>query len=93
MSVTTYAPLTPALLIEEGEGAEYTDRELMVIAAGREVRDMVLASWHPGQSAESVRPATGWDLRVADTSRQTATPTAAELEILRACDPAGFRTR
>jgi glutaconate CoA-transferase subunit B len=56
-------------------------------------REMLLASWHPGQSAESVRAATGWDLRVADDCRQTAIPTAAELEIVRACDPAGFWTR
>ena len=56
-------------------------------------REMVLASWHPGQSAESVRAATGWDLRVADSCRETPTPTATELEIVRACDPAGFWTR
>lgn len=56
-------------------------------------REMLLASWHPGQSAESVRAATGWDLRMADGCRQTAIPTAAELEIVRACDPAGFWTR
>ena len=56
-------------------------------------REMLLASWHPGQSAESVRAATGWDLRVADGCSETPTPTAAELEIVRACDPAGFWTR
>ncbi len=72
---------------------EYTERELIVIAAGREIRDMVPASWHPRQSTESVRAATGWDLRVADGCRQTAIPTAAELEIVRACNPAGFWTR
>ena len=56
-------------------------------------REMLLASWHPGQSAESVRAATGWDLRVAGGCSETPTPTAAELEIVRACDPAGFWTR
>jgi glutaconate CoA-transferase subunit B len=56
-------------------------------------REMVLASWHPGQSAESVQAATGWSLRLADRCGQTPTPTAAELEIVRACDPAGFWTR
>ena len=55
-------------------------------------REMLLASWHPGQSAESVRAATGWDLRVAGGCSETPTPTAAELEIVRACDPAGFWT-
>ena len=58
-----------------------------------ETREMVLASWHPGQSVEAVRAATGWDLRLAEGCRQTAIPTAAELEIVRACDPAGFWTR
>jgi acyl CoA:acetate/3-ketoacid CoA transferase beta subunit len=90
---------------------EYTDRELMVIAAEREIRDgnlvfagmrlpggcgpdiASLASWDPGRSVEAVRAATGWDLRVADGCRQWAIPTAAELEIVRACDPAGFWTR
>src|SRR3972149_3855724 len=58
-----------------------------------ETREMVLASWHPGQSVEAVRAATGWDLRVADGCRQTGTPTAAGLEIVRACEPAGVWPR
>jgi glutaconate CoA-transferase, subunit B len=56
-------------------------------------REMLLASWHPGQSVEAIMAATGWDLRVADGCGETPTPTAAELEIVRACDPAGFWTR
>ena len=56
-------------------------------------REMLLASWHPGQSAEAVRAATGWDLRVSDGCRETPTPTGAEREIVRACDSAGFWTR
>jgi len=55
--------------------------------------EMLLASYHPGQSVESVRAATGWDLRVADDCRETPTPTAQELDIVRACDPSGFWTR
>ncbi len=58
-----------------------------------ESREMLLASWHPRQSIESVRAATGWSLRLADGSGETPTPTAAELEIVRACDPSGFWTR
>jgi glutaconate CoA-transferase, subunit B len=58
-----------------------------------ETREMVLASYHPGQSVESVQAATGWALRVASDCRETPTPTAAELDIVRACDPAGFWTR
>ena len=54
---------------------------------------MYLASYHPGQSVESVRAATGFDLAVAADVGPTPTPTAAELAIVRACDPAGFWTR
>jgi hypothetical protein len=35
---------------------------------------------------------TGWDFRVAAHCRETPTPTAAELDIVRACDPAGLWT-
>ena len=56
-------------------------------------REMLLASYHPGQSVESVRAATGWDLRVAADVGETATPTSDELAIVRDCDPGGFWTR
>ena len=55
--------------------------------------EMTLASYHPGQSVERVRAATGWALQVASDVRETPTPTAAELAIVRACDPEGFWTR
>jgi glutaconate CoA-transferase subunit B len=55
--------------------------------------EMVLASYHPGQSVETVRAATGWDLRVARDVRETATPTADELAVVRDCDREGFWTR
>jgi glutaconate CoA-transferase subunit B len=56
-------------------------------------KEMLLASYHPGQSVASVTAATGWALRVAPDARETPTPSEAELEIVRACDPAGFWTR
>ena len=58
-----------------------------------ETRVMYLASYHPGQSVESVRAATGFELTVAPDIGATATPTEAELAIVRECDPAGFWTR
>ena len=58
-----------------------------------ETREAVLASYHPGQSADSVRAATGWPLRVAADVRETVPPTEQELGIVRACDPEGFWTR
>jgi glutaconate CoA-transferase subunit B len=52
-----------------------------------------LASFHPGQSVETVRAQTGWDLRVAPDVAETPTPTPYELAIVRECDPRGFWTR
>jgi len=52
-----------------------------------------LATFHPGQSVESVRAQTGWELRVAPDVAETPTPTASELAIVRDCDPQGFWTR
>jgi glutaconate CoA-transferase subunit B len=54
---------------------------------------MYLASYHPGQSVESVRAATGFALAAAPDVAPTPTPSAEELAIVRECDPAGFWTR
>ncbi len=56
-------------------------------------KEMVLASYHPGQTVARVKAATGWDLQVASDVSETPTPTPAELAIVRQCDPAGFWTR
>ncbi len=56
-------------------------------------KEMVLASYHPGQSVASVQAATGWELRAAPDVRETPPPTAEELVVVRNCDPAGFWTR
>ena len=58
-----------------------------------ETREAALASYHPGQSVDSVRAATGWPLRVAGDVRETVPPTQEELGFVRACDPEGFWTR
>ncbi len=49
-----------------------------------------LATYHAGQSVESVRAQTGWDLRIAPDAAETPGPTAHELAIVRECDPQGF---
>ncbi len=56
-------------------------------------KEAYLASYHPGQSVDTVRAETGWELRVAADVRETASPTPAELSIVRECDPEGFWTR
>jgi len=55
--------------------------------------EMILASYHPGQTVDSVRAATGWDLRIAPDCKETPTPTPEELAIVHECDPSGFWTR
>jgi glutaconate CoA-transferase subunit B len=55
--------------------------------------EMLLASTHPGVTAEEVRAQTGWPLRAAATVAETPAPTAAELAMIRRFDPDGFWTR
>lgn len=50
-------------------------------------KEACLSSYHRGGSVESVRAETGWELKVAADVRETASPTAEELRIIRECDP------
>jgi len=76
-----------------GGGPSAVITTLAVFRADPAAGELVLASYHPGQSVASVRAATGWDPRVAPDVGETPTPTADELAIVRECDPAGFWTR
>jgi len=76
-----------------GGGPSAVITTLGVFRFDPDTREMLLASYHPGQSVESLKAATGWDLRVAADIGPTPTPTAEELAIVRDCDPAGFWTR
>jgi glutaconate CoA-transferase subunit B len=76
-----------------GGGPSAVITTLAVFRFAPPTAEMVLASYHPGQSVDTVRAATGWDLRVAPDVRETPTPTAEEIAIVRACDPLGFWTR
>jgi glutaconate CoA-transferase subunit B len=78
-------------LVRGGPAAVITT--LGVFRFDPDTREMYLASYHPGQSVDSVKAATGWDLRVAADVGATPTPTGEELAIVRACDPDGFWTR
>lgn len=51
-----------------------------------------LVSYHPGESIESLRSATGWDLAVAPGCTVTPEPTHAELTAIKRYDPDGFWT-
>jgi len=76
-----------------GGGPSAVITTLGVFRFDADTREMYLASYHPGQSVDSVRAATGWDLRVAADVSATPTPTSEELAIVRACDPDGAWTR
>jgi glutaconate CoA-transferase subunit B len=53
--------------------------------------ELVLTALHPGQSADAARANTGWALRVAESVRVTAPPSASELKLLREdLDPDGI---
>ena len=55
-----------------------TPKALLTFADG----ELELASYSPGESVNSVRAATGWDLRVRADVHQTPAPSAAELDLL-----------
>jgi glutaconate CoA-transferase, subunit B len=55
-------------------------------------REMVLASVHPGVTAEEIRAQTGWPLRLAPEVIETPRPSADELATIRRFDPEGFWT-
>ncbi len=56
-------------------------------------REMVLASAHPGVTADRVRAETGWPVAAAPAVAETSPPTAEELAVIRRFDPEGFWTR
>ena len=51
--------------------------------------ELELVRVHPGVTVDTVREATGWDLRVADDVAETEPPTPAELSALRALGTKG----
>jgi glutaconate CoA-transferase subunit B len=71
------------------------DRRLRGLIAPQlhDTKEAYLALFHPGNSVESIRSETAWDLRVAPDLAETPAPSALEPETVRALDPHGFRTR
>jgi glutaconate CoA-transferase, subunit B len=55
-------------------------------------RELILTELHPGATVERARESTGWDLGVAETLSTSLPPTEAELEALRALEPANEET-
>ena len=57
--------------------------DLCLMAPDAATKELTVTHLHPGVSAESVRAATGWNLRFADVVEETPAPSASELETLR----------
>jgi glutaconate CoA-transferase subunit B len=58
-----------------------------------ETGEAYLASYHPGVTVEDVVANTGWKLRMAADLTETASPTDAELAVIRDYDKEGFWTK
>jgi glutaconate CoA-transferase, subunit B len=56
---------------------------LAVLGFDREAGSLMLDSYHPGQSIDSVRAATGFELPARPMVRETPPPTAEQLRVLR----------
>ena len=67
-----------------GAGVTAVVTDLGVLEPDPETSELTLTTLHPGVDADSVRSATGWDLRVADEVVTAEPPTGDELRGLRA---------
>jgi glutaconate CoA-transferase, subunit B len=67
-----------------GERVSVVVTDLGVLEPDPDSRELVLTHVHRGVSADDARAATGWDLRVAPTLRETESPSPQELAALRA---------
>jgi glutaconate CoA-transferase subunit B len=66
-----------------GRGPSAVITDLAILEPDAATKELTLVSTHPGVSIDDVRDATGWDLKVAATVRETPPPTSAELSTLR----------
>jgi glutaconate CoA-transferase subunit B len=71
------------LLGFSGAGVTAVITDLGVLEPDARTCELVLSSLHPGVDADTMRAATGWKLRVADTLRVGEPPTELELSALR----------
>jgi glutaconate CoA-transferase subunit B len=70
-----------------GDRVSLVVTDLGVLEPDPDSRELVLTHVHRGVSPDVVRAATGWELRVASTVRETECPTSDELAALRALKP------
>jgi glutaconate CoA-transferase, subunit B len=67
-----------------GERVSIVVTDVGVLEPDPDSRELVLTHVHSGVSADDARAATGWELRVAPTLRETESPSPRELAALRA---------
>ncbi len=70
-----------------GAGVTCVVTDLGILEPDRETGELVQTALYPGITADDARDATGWDLRVARDPFVVQSPTAEELEALRALEP------
>lgn len=66
-----------------GGGPSLVVTDLGLLRPDPETCELTLTEIHPGVDVDTVRAATGWDLKVADELAESAAPTAEELALLR----------
>lgn len=66
-----------------GAGPVRVITDLGVLEPDPDTRELVLTAVHPGVEVDTVREATGWDLKVAEGLTVTPEPSGTELSVLR----------
>ncbi|NLJ81447.1 MAG: glutaconate CoA-transferase [Firmicutes bacterium] len=75
-------------LLGNGPSAVVTDKALFYFES--KTREMYLDTIYPGVMVEDVKASVGWDLKISENLKTAPFPTEAELNALRAADPANL---
>jgi len=67
-----------------GKGPTAVITDLCIMRPDPVSRELTVAEMHPGVTREQIQAATGWQIRFADSIRETSPPTRDELTALRA---------
>jgi glutaconate CoA-transferase subunit B len=66
-----------------GNGPKYVITDLGILEPEATSKELVLTALHPGVSVDQIIANTGWDLKIAEDLKESAAPSAEELERLR----------
>lgn len=77
-----------------GSGPQVVITDLGEYEFDKQTGEMTLVSMHAGVTLDDIKANTGWDIKVADTVRETPVPTDEELRLIREeLDPEGLYSR